>query len=149
MKRGDDWDATGGEGISNPETWDVQAVASWDFWQWGRTAYDRKEKLSRLAQSKYRRTELFDNIHLEVKTAYLRTKESEQNIITIEKAIEQAKENLRITEEQYKEQVATNTDRLVAQTLLTETMTNYYSALYNYKIAKAVLFRGIGREVLE
>ena len=149
LKRGDDWDATGGDGISNPETWDVQAVASWDFWQWGRTAYGRKEKLSRLAQSKYRRTELFDNIHLEVKTAYLRTKESEQNIITIEKAIEQAKENLRITEEQYKEQVATNTDVLVAQTLLTETMTNYYSALYNYKIAKAVLLRGIGREVLE
>ena len=32
-------------------------------------------------------------------------------------AVEQAKENLRITEEQYKEQVATQTDVLVAQTI--------------------------------
>ncbi|MCK7509955.1 MAG: TolC family protein [Desulfobacterales bacterium] len=60
-----------------------------------------------------------------MKQAYLRTKEAEQNIVTIEKAVEQAKENLRITEEQYKEQVATQTDVLIAQTLLTQTMTNY------------------------
>jgi len=84
-----------------------------------------------------------------VKQAYLRTKESEQNITTIEKATEQAKENLRITEERYKEQVSTITDVLVAQTLLTETMTNYYNALYDFKIAKSVLYRAIGQEILE
>jgi outer membrane protein TolC len=86
---------------------------------------------------------------LEVKQAFLRIQESEKNILTVEKAIEQAKENLRITEEQYKEQVATQTDVLVAQTLLTETMTNYYNALYDFKIAKAVLNRAIGQEELE
>jgi outer membrane protein TolC len=63
--------------------------------------------------------------------------------------VEQAKENLRIIEEQYKEQVATQTDVLVAQTLLTQTMTNYYNALYDFKIAKAVLMRAIGRESIE
>ena len=84
-----------------------------------------------------------------MKEAYLRTTESERNITTVEKAIEQARENLRITEERYKEQVSTTTDVLVAQTLLTDTMTNYYSALYDYKIAKAVLYRAIGQEILE
>lgn len=148
-RTGDDWNAHGGEGISDSAGWNVQATATWEFWQWGRTGYDRKEKLSRLAQSKYRKTEVTDNISLEVKQAYLRTKEAEQNIITIEKAVEQAKENLRITEEQYKEQVATQTDVLVAQTLLTQTMTNYYNALYDFKIAKAVLLRAIGRESIE
>jgi len=145
-RTGDDWEAHGGEGISDSAGWNVQATATWEFWQWGRTGYGRKEKLARLAQSKYKKTEITDNINLEVKSAYLRTKEAEQNIITIEKAVEQAKENLRITEEQYKEQVATQTDVLVAQTLLTQTMTNYYNALYDYKIAKAVLMRAIGRE---
>jgi len=145
-RTGDDWEAHGGEGISDSAGWNVQATATWEFWQWGRTGYGRKEKLARLAQSKYKKTEIADNINLEVKSAYLRTKEAEQNIITIEKAVEQAKENLRITEEQYKEQVATQTDVLVAQTLLTQTMTNYYNALYDYKIAKAVLMRAIGRE---
>jgi outer membrane protein TolC len=146
---GEDWQVDGGEGIADAAGWAVQATASWDFWQWGRTGYGRKEKLARLAQSKYKKSQLLDNINLQVKQAYLRTKESEQNILTIEKAVEQAKENLRITEEQYKEQVATQTDVLIAQTLLTQTMTGYYNALYDFKIAKAVLYRAIGQETYE
>jgi outer membrane protein len=147
--RGTDWDVNGGRGIGDKEFWDIRATATWNFWEWGRTRYGVKEKLSRLSQAKSRKEEIHDNIDLEVKEAYLRTIESEKNITTIEKATEQAKENLRITEERYKEQVSTTTDVLVAQTLLTETMTNYYNALYDFKIAKAVLYRAIGQEMLE
>jgi outer membrane protein len=146
---GDDWKIDGGEGISDSYSWNVQATATWNFWEWGRTTYGIKEKLSRSSQSKYRRSQVLDNINLEVKQAYLRTKESEKNITTIEKAIEQAKENYRITDERYKEQVATSTDLLTAQVLLTQTMTNYFTALYDFKIAKATLFRAMGQEVME
>lgn len=148
-KRGTDWDVNGGEGISDKDFWDIRATATWDFWQWGRTRYGVKEKLSRLSQAKLNKQQVLDNIHLEVKQAYLRTQETQKNITTVEKAIEQAKENLRITEERYKEQVSTTTDVLVAQTLLTETMTNYYNALYDFKIAKAILYRALGQEILE
>ncbi len=148
-RRGTEWDVDGGEGISDKKFWDIRATATWDFWEWGRSRYGVKEKLSRLSQAKYRKEEIWDNIELEVKQAFLRTKETEKNITTVEKAIEQARENLRITEERYKEQVSTTTDVLVAQTLLTETMTNYYNALYDFKIAKAVLYRAIGQEILE
>ena len=148
-RRGTDWDVSGGEGVADKKFWDIRATATWDFWEWGRTTYGVREKLQRLSQAKYRQQQIQVDINQEVKQAFLRTKESEQNIVTIEKAIEQAKENLRITEERYKEQVSTITDVLVAQTLFTETMTNYYNALYDYKIAKAVLYRAIGQEVLE
>jgi outer membrane protein TolC len=148
-RRGEEWDVSGGDGISDAAFWNVQATATWEFWQWGRSLYGRKEKLSRLSQAKISRADTRDKIDLEVKQAFLRIQESEKNILTVEKAIEQAKENLRITEEQYKEQVATQTDVLVAQTLLTETMTNYYNALYDFKIARAVLNRAIGQEELE
>jgi len=119
-KRGTDWDVDGGEGIGDKDFWDIRATATWDFWQWGRTRYGVKEKLSRLSQAKLRKEQVLDNIDLEVKQAYLKVQETQKNITTIEKAIEQAKENLRITEERYKEQVSTTTDVLVAQTLLTE-----------------------------
>jgi outer membrane protein TolC len=148
-RRGTDWDVDGGEGIGDKQFWDIRATATWNFWEWGRTTYGVREKLSRLSQSKSRKDEILDNIKLEVKESYLRTIESENNIVTIEKAIEQANENLRITEERFKEQVSTSTDVLVAQTLLTDTMTNYYNALYDFKIAKAVLYRAIGQEKLE
>ena len=148
-QRGTDWDVDGGTGISDKDYWDVRATASWDFWQWGRTRYGVREKLSRLSQAKLRKQQVLDDIDLEVKQSYLKTQEAYKNITTIEKAIEQAKENLRITEERYKEQVSTTTDVLVAQTLLTETMTNYYNALYDFKIAKAILYRALGQEILE
>ena len=115
----------------------------------GSNIYGVKEKHSRLSQAQLRKKQILDNIQLEVKKAYLRTQEAERAIITVEKAIEQAKENFRINQERYKEQVSTQNDVLIAQTLLSRTMTNYYNALYAFKISKATLYRAIGQEVVE
>ncbi len=145
---GTDWDVNGGEGIFDRYSWDVAAVASWNFWEWGRTYYGEKEKLSNLARTKLRKNEILDSIKLEVKQAFLKTKESEKNLFTIKKAIEQAKENLRITEELYNEHMATTTDVLDSQTLLSRTMTNYFNALYDFKISKASLCKAMGREAM-
>jgi outer membrane protein len=149
FKNGTDWNVDGGDGIYDPSGWNIMATASWNFWEWGRTSYGIKEKLSRLTQAKLKKTDIYDNILLEVKNAYLRTREAERAIITVEKAIEQAKENLRINQERYQEQMATSTDVLDAQTLLSRTMTNYYNALYAFKLSKAALYRAIGRETME
>jgi outer membrane protein len=146
---GDNYDVDGGEGISDAAGWNIEATAQWNFWEWGRTTFGVKEKLHRLSQAQYRRSQILDSIDLEVKTAFLRTEEGEKNIITVEKAIEQAKENFRINQERFKEQVATTTDVLDAQTLLSDTLTNYFKALYDFKISNAALFRAMGQEVME
>ena len=93
--------------------------------------------------------DLLDLIRQQVKQAYLKNLETEINIVTIKTAIEQAEENLRINQERFKEQVATGTEVLIAQTLLTRTMTNYYNALYDFKISKAALYRAMGQELTE
>ena len=146
---GTEWDVNGGDGISDESTWDIKATASWDFWEWGRSSYNVQEKEHRLSQAVLKKEQLQDEVHFKVKQAFLNMKAAEKNIKTVEKSIEQAKENYRINEERYKEQVATSTDVLTAQTLLTSTMTNYYTALYDYKIAKATLQKEMGLEVLE
>ncbi|MGD2268895.1 MAG: TolC family protein [Desulfobacterales bacterium] len=146
---GEEADVDGGEGIFDDKGWSIAATASWDIWQWGRPTYGKKEKLSRLAQARYNKQAVQDGVQLEVKEAYLKVIESEKNIAAVEKALEQANENLRINEERYKEQVATSTDVLDAQTLLTVTRTNYVNALYDFKIARAALQRAISLEVLE
>jgi outer membrane protein len=132
--------------IDDPDGWDISAVATWNFWEWGRTDYSVKEKLSRLAQARYQRAQVGDGIELEVKEAFLATQDSESNILAVEKAVEQAKENFRITQQRYSEQMATTTDVLDAQTLLSRTLTNYYNALYDFKISKASLYRAMGLE---
>lgn len=142
-KVGEEWN------VEDNDLWDIRAVASWDFWQWGQTAYGVREKNSRLAQVSLNKSKILDDVSAEVKRAYLRTRAAEKFIATVETAIEQAEENFRINEERYKEQVATATDVLIAQTLLSRTKTNYYSALYEYKIAKASLYRAMGQEAME
>jgi outer membrane protein len=142
-KVGEEWD------VEDNYLWDIRAVASWDFWEWGRTAYGVREKNSRLSQAALKKSQTLDDVSAEVKRAYLRTRAAEKFIATVETAIEQAEENFRINQERYKEQVATATDVLIAQTLLSRTKTNYYSALYEYKIAKATLYRAMGQEAME
>jgi len=146
---GTDWNADGGHFRIDGNSWNASAVATWNFWEWGRTRQGIRAKKAELKQSRLKQDEVFDTIRLEVKQAYLRTREGEKNITTVQKAIEQAKENFRISEERYKEQMVTSTDVLDAQTLLSTTMTNYYNALYDFKIAKASLYRAMGQEVME
>ncbi len=146
FQQGTEWDARGGLGVFGKSSgWDVTAVATWNIFEWGRTYFGAEEQIHRVSQARLKRTQLLDNIRLEVKQAYLKMRESEKNIKTVELAIEQAKENFRIYTEQYKEQIATQTDVLIAQVLLSRTRTNYYSALYDYEIARAALFRAMGR----
>ena len=98
---------------------------------------------------KYDLNELQNDLTTELKKLFVDYDISLANVEVARDDIAYAEENLRITEERYKEQVSTTTDVLVAQTLLTETMTNYYNALYDFKIAKAVLYRAMGQEILE
>ncbi len=148
FRLGDDIDVAGGEGIFDPDGWSVVAVASWDFWEWGRTTHGVTEKLRQQNQAQYNRDDVVERVLLEVKSAFLRTKNTERFIRTVDKSIEQAKENLRINKERYREQVASSTEVTIAQTLLTRTMTNYYNALYEYQISKAELYRAMGEDVM-
>ena len=74
---------------------------------------------------------------LEVKEAFLNVRESEKNISVAQTAIKQAEENFRLNKELYNEQMATTTDVLDAQTLLTQAQNNYYNALNDYHIFKS------------
>jgi outer membrane protein TolC len=147
-KRGDDPSLDGGEGIFFKEEWDAMAIASWTFWEWGKTRFGVNEKKSRLSQAKLNRIELEDNIRQGVKEAYLIVTAAEKNIPTAQKAVEQAQENFRMNQERYKEQVATSTEVLDAQTLLTKTQTNYFNALSVFNISEAGLERAMGLEVV-
>ena len=45
-RRGTEWGVDGGQAIGEKEWWNIQATATWDFWEWGRTRYGVKEKLT-------------------------------------------------------------------------------------------------------
>ncbi len=131
-----------GEDIDN---WAMILQAEWTFWEWGKTRHDVAATRARLAKVKYVLKDIKDNIQLEVKEAYLYLREAEKNIQVARKAVAQAEENFRMNEERYKQQVATSTDVLDAQTLLTQARTNYFNALSEHNIAWARLERAMGK----
>ena len=83
---------------------------------------------------------------METKNAFLNLMVAKKNINTSKVSLSQAKENWRITNLQYKQQIATSTDVLDARTFLTSAETNYYSALYGHMISLAELQRAVGEK---
>jgi len=142
-KYGDDPDVSGSE-FQDQESWYVMAVANWNFWEWGKTKFQVDNSLARENQSKDLLANARDQVTLEVKNAYLVVKETEKQIPVTKKAIEQAEENYRINRERYQEQVATSTEVLDAQTILTRARSDYANALGIYHISQARLERVMG-----
>ena len=133
-----------GSDYKDMESWQVMAVASWNFWEWGRTKYRVDSSRARENQAIDQNRELSDQIALEIKNAYIVLQEAESQIAVSQKVIEQAEENFRISEARYKERVARSTEVLDAQTLLTKAKSEYANALGDYHISYARLQRAMG-----
>ncbi|MDX9746650.1 MAG: TolC family protein [Syntrophales bacterium] len=142
-KYGDDPDVSGSE-FQDQESWYVMAVANWNFWEWGKTKFQVDNRLARENQTRDMLANATDQVTLEVKNAYLVVREAEKQIPVTKKAIEQAEENYRINKERYQEQVATSTEVLDAQTILTRAKSDYANALGIYHISQARLERAMG-----
>lgn len=143
IKEGDHLDVSGSD-FHDGNSWQVTAVLSWTFWEWGKTRNAVREAESVNNQLMKTRLALIDNVKFEIKQAILDLEKEEKNIPTTKKAVEAAEENLRVSQERYKAQVTTSTEVLDAQTLLTEASVNYYRALYDRNLAKARLQRAMG-----
>jgi len=146
--KGDTWQVNGSPFIEDFRSWDVTAALTWNFWEWGRTYDHVKAAQADLAQSEYTLIQVRDGVNLEVKNGYISLKEAERAIVVANKAVESAEENFRMSNERYREQVATSTEVLDALTLLTQAQTSRYQALYGYNLAWITLERamGLGRD---
>lgn len=139
-----DHPSVSGSDYKDAENWSVMGVASWNFWEWGRTKFRVDAGRARENQALDESKELNDLIILEIKHAYLNLQEAEKQIAVSEKVIEQANENFRIAQERFRENVATTTDVLDAQTLLTKAKADYANALGDFNINRAILERAMG-----
>ncbi|MFH0802409.1 MAG: TolC family protein [bacterium] len=126
------------------ESWYILAIASWNFWEWGKTDQRVASGQSRENQTAHILTNIRDQIALEVKNAFLLLHEAEKQIQATKKAIEQSEENYRINTERYREQVGTATAVIDAQTILTKARSDYFNALGDFNISHANLERAMG-----
>jgi len=139
-----DTPSVSGTDYKEMENWQVMAVASWNFWEWGKTKFRVDAGRAMENQAIDQTKELNDQVALEIKNAYLLLQEADSQITVSQKVIDQAEENFRISEARYQERVARSTEVLDAQTLLTKAESEYANALADYHISYARLQRAMG-----
>ena len=88
--------------------------------------------------------QLESDLALEYRTAVNDARVAQQRIAMTDTSIRQGEENLRINKDRYQEQVGTATDVIDAQTLLTQTRTEHYQALFDYQVALTRVKRARG-----
>lgn len=136
----DDWNPLDQEAIND---WSIRGILTWSFDMF-RTRETVTERRATQARAFVAREQLVENIMDEVKRAYENMKRSESDIFDNTKAVEFRKENFRINQERYKEQVATYTEVLDAQRELAQAQGDYYISMIQYKINRARLERAMG-----
>jgi outer membrane protein TolC len=107
------------------------------------TARER-QAVKQLAKEKERLREMESGYRIELQSARNDLEVAAERIEITKKAIGQSEENLRINNDRYKAQVGTATDVVDAQTLLSQTKSDYYQALFDLQVAKARVKRAAG-----
>ncbi len=117
----------------------------WTIFNWLKTTDNAQQANYTKSAIKNQLNSFMNAVKLQVKSDIIELNTAAEDISTSQTALEQAKENYRITNLQYGQQLVTSTEVLDAQTYLTQAELNYYNALYGYEISLAKLERSIGR----
>jgi outer membrane protein len=129
------------------ETWDVGVSLNWDLWNWGKTSSLTTQAEENKFQAEMILSKLKDAVEIEVYQLYLNYKKSLDRINVIQKSIEQAEENYRITKEKYNSQLATSNDLIDAEVSVLQAKTNLTNALVDYELSRLTLEKTIGRRI--
>jgi outer membrane protein TolC len=132
-------------GVSFSETWSITGQLTWNLFQGFFTQSRVKETqaLVETARANYETVEL--QVRLEVEQAYIAVVEAAERIGATEKAIESARENLRLAQGRYDAGVGTILDLTEAQLSLSNAEADNVRALTDYRVGLAVLDRVVGR----
>ena len=116
----------------------------WNVFEGGATTARYRQAVANRSRILERLRQLESDLSLEYRTALNDLTVAAKRTRVIETSIRQGEENLRINKDRYQEQVGTATDVIDAQTLLTQTRTEYYQAMFDYEVALARVKRARG-----
>ncbi len=124
--------------------WDVGVSLALDVWNWGATKSRVEQAEAALRQAELQRTQLKENITLDVRRSALNVRRSLEKSSLAELAVSQATENLRVVADKYRSGLATSTDLLDAEVSLLQAQTQFSGAQVEFAVAQASLERALG-----
>jgi outer membrane protein len=127
------------------EVWTVGASLSWNLFH-GFFTQNRVKETEALVETARANADVLElQVRLEVEQAYLNVTEAAERIVATAKAIESARENLRLAQGRYDAGVGTILDLTDAQLALTNAEADQVRALTDYRVGLATLDRAVGR----
>lgn len=123
----------------------LRIQADWTLFEGGKTVSERSALKSQKRALTQKIAGFENRIRLDLTESLSRLKVAEANYRTASSALDQAKENWRITNLQFRQQMATASDVLDARLFLSRTETDYYKSLYGCHLALAAFVRAVGK----
>lgn len=125
-------------------SWDATLAVQWAVFDGGLRTAQVDRARAQLAQLRRTAAQVRDGIVLEITQAYLKLTEAQKRTAATAANVAQAEENFRVTNEKFSQGLATSTDLLDAQTMLTQAKVDYATALADYQIDRAALGKAMG-----
>lgn len=114
------------------------------IWDWGQKASKVKEQGFKIRSQQIQMEETKELISLEIQNAYLQLNQAAKKIELSGASLQQAEENLRLSNDRFKAGTVTGQDVLEAQTLWAQANSNIIDARIEYKVSEAVYKKAIG-----
>lgn len=123
--------------------WMANVTLNWTLFD-GSTHHRSQAVKQQALSLKSQRDDFINNIHLQIRQAWLGIQETMKRIEVAKQAIEQADENLRVSTERYQQGLAVQTEALDAEDLRTQIYNNFHNAEYDFSMAKLNLRYALG-----
>jgi outer membrane protein TolC len=128
-------------------TWDVGLTLQWSLWDWFATAHQTTQAEAAVRKAEAVLEQMERAVTLQVFQHDATMRQAAQRREVAQRAVIQAAESHRMTQEKFKQGVATNTDLLDAEIALLQAKLNYTQAQVDYQIASAQLLHAAGMQV--
>jgi outer membrane protein TolC len=129
------------------KSWFAGITLTWDLWDWNYTSSRSSQATEEVLQSREKREILKDQIELEVYNNYLSVISEKQKITLSKLTVESAKENYRLVEDKYNNQLATSTELINAETDLIDAEIRLTTSIADYSLAITKLKMTAGRKI--
>lgn len=133
-----------GEKFPLGEGWSAGVTFSFPLFSGFLTKHQVEESKANLNVMNANEELLRQNIFLEVQQAFLNLKEAEERIPAADLVVKQAEENLELATGRYTAGVGNPIEVTDAQVGLSNAKTSYIQALYDYKVAQAIIEKATG-----
>jgi outer membrane protein len=118
---------------------------TWPLFDGGRKIIDYQLSKIRTEQTELMLKQSETGISLEVEQNYYRFNESVKTLRSLEEAMKQSRESLRLSNLLYSEGMSTQIEVLNAQLVYNNSLAQYLQGIYNYNINQLALLRSVGK----